>query len=61
MIGLVKRADIGICGDARLAADALLERLEAQNEPVRARETASRRGEEILGCAKDEIHARGHG
>jgi sulfoacetaldehyde acetyltransferase len=46
-VGLVKKADIGICGDAKMAAQAILDMLQASNKPVRAHETRDRRLAEI--------------
>ncbi|WP_210191673.1 MULTISPECIES: sulfoacetaldehyde acetyltransferase [Rhodomicrobium] len=46
-IGLVKKTDVGICGDARLAAVSLLELLQASNRTVRAHATRDRRLAEI--------------
>jgi sulfoacetaldehyde acetyltransferase len=46
-VGLVKKTDIGICGDAKMAAQAMLDQLQASNKPVRAHETRDRRVAEI--------------
>ena len=42
-IGLVKRTDAGICGDARQAAAAILDLLQSSNRGIRAHETRDRR------------------
>jgi sulfoacetaldehyde acetyltransferase len=46
-VGLVKKTDIGICGDAKMAAQAMLDALQASNKPVRAHETRDARSVEI--------------
>ena len=46
-VGLVKKTDIGICGDARMAAVAMLDALQGSNKPVRAHETRDARLAEI--------------
>jgi len=46
-IGLVKRTDVGIVGDARMTAAAILDVLQSSNRTVRAHETRDRRLQEI--------------
>ena len=46
-IGLVKRTDIGICGDAAQATGAILDRLQSSNSSIRAHETREGRLGEI--------------
>lgn len=46
-IGLVKKADVGICGDARMAAAAMLDLLQSSNRTVRAHATRDKRRGEI--------------
>jgi len=46
-IGLVKKADVGICGDARQATTAMLNLLQSSNRSIRAHETREKRLGEI--------------
>jgi sulfoacetaldehyde acetyltransferase len=46
-VGLVKKTDIGICGDAKMAAQSMLDLLQASNKGIRAHETRDARVAEI--------------
>ncbi len=46
-IGLVKKADVGVCGDARQATTAIRELLQSSNRSIRAHETRDKRTAEI--------------
>jgi sulfoacetaldehyde acetyltransferase len=46
-IGLVKRTDVGICGDAKQATIAMLDLLQSSNRTVRAHDTKEKRLTEI--------------
>lgn len=46
-IGLVKKTDVGICGDARQATTAMLDLLQSSNRSIRAHETRDKRTAEI--------------